>query len=285
MKTLNQKLQAGYKLPTVLDEATKELIKAWFGRRYCPANFDAFFKRAVELHYPYYKEQLRVDPSVANYDWFVEQYLEKAADIKTTNQASDIKTQTGTTNNNNSTTRNSNGSNSSNGSSESANKESSRNSTQQRNNPMSASYGGGSQIIRPGQLNVGGQLSAGMNDDTGFFGPMISNPTATGDEMGQGASVSRDINNDSSSYNDHSVDSSNGSTSRNLKDETSKFDNGVTTNREIQTGRHQLPASVIGGAMACIQSSESWNWFYKQLDKCFMLIYNIDEDDDIDDYE
>ena len=50
--------------------------------------------------------------------------------------------------------------------------------------------------------------------------------------------------------------------------------------RERYSGRNHLPADVITGATTCIQQSVSFNWLRRQLDKCFMQVYDYDEDEE-----
>lgn len=84
MMTFRQRLEAGYKIPEVVDGATQTLIKDWFGLRYTPDNFEIYFDRACKLYYPYYMQLLRLDATVTDYDWFVSHYLERQTD--TTNK-------------------------------------------------------------------------------------------------------------------------------------------------------------------------------------------------------
>lgn len=45
--------------------------------------------------------------------------------------------------------------------------------------------------------------------------------------------------------------------------------------REIHTGRHENVAKIIDKARNTIISSESWLWFYHQLDKCFLQVFDV----------
>lgn len=76
-KTLNQLISDGvYTIPSYIDPATASLITQWFGDRETIKNFPVFFNRELGLSYPYYKQMLRIDCTVAEYDWFVTQYRE-----------------------------------------------------------------------------------------------------------------------------------------------------------------------------------------------------------------
>lgn len=58
--------------------ATRALIEDWFNaRRVLNYNFPEFLQREINLNYPYYIELLRIDPSVSDFDWFVDNYNER----------------------------------------------------------------------------------------------------------------------------------------------------------------------------------------------------------------
>lgn len=47
------------------------------------------------------------------------------------------------------------------------------------------------------------------------------------------------------------------------------------TNRTRYTGRYQDPAMILKRAVSYIMTTDAWEWLYKQLDVCFMGIYDI----------
>ena len=72
-------LNDGYEFPSDIDDATKSLITAFFCYREVASNkkFKVWFDRSLEVHYPYYMQLLRIDPTISDYDWFVESYMER----------------------------------------------------------------------------------------------------------------------------------------------------------------------------------------------------------------
>lgn len=79
MKTFQEMLNDGYEFPSDIDDATKQLITSFFCYREVASNkkFKVWFDRSLEVHYPYYLQLLRIDPTVSAYDWFVESYMER----------------------------------------------------------------------------------------------------------------------------------------------------------------------------------------------------------------
>ena len=96
--TFSDYRENGYNMPDSIDYATQQLIDDWFGARYVlNKNFVRFFERALNLHYPYYQQLLRIDPSVSQYDWFVERYLERELSKAITENGTSNKTDNATT--------------------------------------------------------------------------------------------------------------------------------------------------------------------------------------------
>lgn len=75
-------------VPSVLDDATATLIEEWFGNRYVTKYFDRYFTRACNLNYAYYRQLLRIDPTISDFDWLVDNYLE----IQTNESGTDSET-------------------------------------------------------------------------------------------------------------------------------------------------------------------------------------------------
>lgn len=61
------------------DTVVQNVISDWFGLRIVPdtEKFQRFFNRKLEECYPYYQQLLRIDPTISNFDWLVENYLER----------------------------------------------------------------------------------------------------------------------------------------------------------------------------------------------------------------
>lgn len=277
MKTLKQKLQEGYKLPRVLDDTTKDMIKEWFGLRYCPPHFDEFFERDCNLWYPYFKEQLRIDPSVANYDWFVESYMEREQLTRNTNEQNTAGESATTRHGTIDVTRTNNGTSTQSSQSDSANSGATRNVTQTRQNPMSASYTSANENEFAGNLNVANDGYSVRKPAQYIAAGHVLNPTMTNDNFVEDDNVAQSKN--TGTQTDSHTQTSNDviDTSNSKTDQSTVLNNGAGRVREIATGRHQLPSSVVSGAIACIQNSESFKWFMRKLDLNFMAIYNIDE--------
>lgn len=274
MKTLKTLISEGYRLPTVLDQATRELVKTWFNNRYV-VNTD-YLDREIELHYPYYLEMLKVDPTMNTVDWYIE--ILSNRDVESTNENTSASETTSTKVHDGSLTtdRTTNGSSNHSSKHDSADNSAARDTTQMRSNPMSASYTSANENEFAGNVSVNGGEYSLRKPAQYIAAGHVLNPTATNDNFNENVSVgqSKDSGNESYSNNDHMTNSREATDTTNGSGTVT--DNGSGTVSETLSGRHQLPASVISGAMACIGASESWNWFMKQIDKGFMMIYNND---------
>lgn len=246
-------------LPSILDDATAELIKEWFKYRYLESKRGTdFLKRAIIMNYPYYKEMLRIDPTISDYDWLVQNYLERQT-------ASNTKASENSSNTLNST----NGNEFSSDGSQTAsakNAETTRTMAQARTNPMSASYSGSNRPSPPS--GIGGMSNVSIS---GFEEPDIINPTTSGDTyiMGTGGSESSNIDKSRTSSKTTGRQSGSSSTSTSTDDIV----------QEIVTGRNMEISPALEKAKGYIANSRSWLWLYGQLDKCFIQCYNIDENE------
>ena len=272
--TFNDLLADGYRKPDTVDELTWEMLADWFGERRIIPNFDKYFKRALKLHFPYYRELLRLDPTVAKYDWFVENYQERFSEDKAA-----IKSATsGSTTHNEGEVMKSKDENVTHGSSNSTdvNKSSEQNRGigQARNNPDSAMYqwGDTTDYANYAPTVDGESVPAGIGN--GIANPHITNPSATTDQLTLGNGVSKGTNN--ASYSDSREGSLNRETNRSGSATNSNEQNVNSENvkAEILSGRNNKLSEMIDEARATIIQSESWEWFYKQIDKCFYQCYN-----------
>lgn len=273
--TFQDLIAQGYKKPNCVDAMTWEMLQDWFAMRRIIPNFVFYFERALKLHFPYYRELLRVDPSVSQYDWFIEEYNESysedliATESKTEGHSTHDDGENGQSTSNSVSTGSSNNTNVNKASGEN------RNIVQARNNPMSVSYTQGDiRDFSSYKPTVDGE-SVGQGIGHGIANPMMVNPSATTDEFDRNNNVSKDQN--QAAYSDNNTGSSNFVTTRSgsATDNNNQKINSDNVKASINSGRHELPANVIAGARSTIMASESWNWFYRQMDKCFYQCYNI----------
>ena len=314
-QTLNEYLDGGYTMPTVLDEATSDALTEWFGERYVIPKFDTFFKRNCDLYFPMYQQMLRTDPTVSDYDWFVENYLEQSENAyetlngaisrQKTGSLSDSTSDSGYESRNGSKTdtlhissvgsEHSEGTanNTSNDGVDSAN----RDMEHHRGNPMSAEYVAGDMgDFSNAKVNAGGdiEINANLGD---FANPKIMNPSSSSDAIHRHEEArlhtSEDANEDDSTST-LTQDNSNIGThqdivTRNSSKVRSQSNNGTEavqdnsqkTNKVhlINTGRNTLPAEVISRARACISECDSLKWLVRKLDKCFSQVYRVEDYD------
>lgn len=272
--TFNDLLADGYRKPDTVDELTWELIKDWFGERRIIPRFDFFFKRALRLHFPYYRELMRLDPTVARYDWFVENYKEKYSEDKA---AMESIINGGTTREGSETAESTdqrNGGGSSNGTT--INKESGQERAigQSRNNPMSAMYYYEDTNEFSGYKPTVDGISVEGNLGGGIANTHVVNPSATADQYNRNNSVNKGTSNDEYSSHDNGSASRSGSHSETVSNTGSQKVNSDNVRAEIISGRNNKLSEMIDEARATIIKSESWEWFYRQLDKCFYQCYN-----------
>jgi len=221
--TFDDLIAAGFTKPAVMDEATWESIKEYFGYRRVQYHFDRFFNRSVNMYYPYYKEMLTIDPSVNKTDWFVEIFRTRTGSTisegtnsvtETTNSESTgtntnniTGTHNGTTNSQNTSHNEVDGTTTSattaNGSSNDVSKKSGQNSNRTigmtRQAPANASYNWSdtndfaSTVLRAGSTQM---VAPGLN---GVANPHIMNPSVTSDGVGITGSVAEEANTNTNS--------------------------------------------------------------------------------------
>lgn len=297
-KTLNDLIGEGYAYPDYVDPATQELITAWFGIRQTIPNFKYFFERSLALHYPYYQQLLRVDPTSAQYDWFVENYQEKQTlikDISTTTNTGEVvdngntsvnNTNTHSGSNDNDLTHTETGSADTTDSTSTAT--SARTNEVQRSNPMSAEYTAAN--LEPTELlsaGTTGAIATVTNQGGEMVNPKIYNPTGSAQGSNRQLSNTANKNNQTTSSNIRDVTHATDSATDTLTGKTTNTNTQNTTQsgsvdrdnqiREISTGRTQSLSELINSVKATIQSSMSWIWLYHELDKCFVGVFDLED--------
>lgn len=287
---LNEYIDQGYSLPAVLDDATKSLVVDWFGdRALVKETFDKYFERSCNAHYPYYKQMLRIDPTISQYDWFVDNYLERQTTGKDSSTATTTGTNSRTGSSTNESTTEGSGTNSS--TTDSSNTNSNTNHVQditagataadhqERSQPMSSSYTA---------LQGDSTMSAGtlvINDLTsGMAAPDILNPSGSAQDRNRSTgaedSTTTDSGSDtghsttSGSHSDKSTTSGSGTTNESETVNNTVSNDRDNTTQEIATGRNEDLPTLIDKARATISRSMAWFWLYHELDKCFLCVFD-----------
>lgn len=72
--------------PPQIDAGLKQTIYDWFQFRNVvdDRKFKVFFQRALNNAYPRYEQYLRIEPGIAQYDWLVENYMERQIVVNAT---------------------------------------------------------------------------------------------------------------------------------------------------------------------------------------------------------
>lgn len=294
---LNDYIDEGYTLPEILDTATKTLVIDWFGdRSLIKETFDKYFERSCNVHYPYYEQMLRIDPTVSKYDWFVDNYLERQ--VKGTDTGTTTTTAAGTVNRKQTTTGTDSGTTTTTGaqttsgtttsSDSGTTTDTTANSTAaehvERAEPMSAEY---TTTATAGTLTAGEVSISDLKG--GMISPEILNPSGTAQDRTQGLTGNTGTSSNSGSTTNSQTVNDNNTVTNDIErtgtnqDDTNTSDNSSTTNdsdhltQEIATGRNEDLPTLIDKARITISHSMAWFWLYHELDKCFLCVY--------DDYE
>lgn len=294
--TLNDCVDLGYDKSSLCDEATWTAIVEWFGLRRVQPNFDRYFSRALKLHYPHYLELVRIEPSVAEYDWFVENYKEQQSTLEGSKQKTiageksitksgtngGTVTVTGTDGNtrtlNTTDTDSTSGTDGHTGSNSSNSADVERTTDAMRAAPMSGSLSGS----RSG--------SAGSSSKSMTWSD-ITNPTQTEDNLHD----STHNESGSDSYSDTHSSSSEGHQTGTITDSGSKSqqttnalthsetvagteegtitDNNESVARTVLKGRDKGIAELLVAARDAIVDTESFEWLCSKLDTCFMQAF------------
>lgn len=282
-QTFQQILNNGYTFPTDIDEPTQELIKEWFQYRQVADNnkFIPWFNRSLNLNYPYYRQLLRIDPTVSDYDWLIEIYKESLYNSEKTGKSkgSDLQTNkqdiTGTSDINTSVNSETTGESNTKDNTQGFNRDSSLS----RVAPMSQEYTVEEITARNSEnISVGGETITGYA--TGFPNLNIQNPTTTGDTLNKNGTVSQNQNTESSMTKNTSVTSSsdNRTTTNNNTSSKQTEETESLQNTSIESGRNVNIAELLQKAKSFILSSKAWDFLYKELDKTFLQVYEESED-------
>lgn len=272
-----------YNFPPSVDAVTTNLIDDWFGTRECTGDdkFIIFFNRALNLNYPYYQAMLRVDPSVIELDWFVENYSERqktgesatnsAESSTTTGERQEIATTIGTSNGQDLTIADT--------SADAVTGGYSRAKALARSNPMSASY-----TEKEMSANKGAEMVVGTNTLTGYGKDIpdlhITNPTTTSDGLTENGTATNTVGKDKTitqTENENNI-ATTLKGDNTVSDSKTAGGNTKSLEREIYSGRSVLPSDVISKAQRVISGTVSWKFLYHELDKCFFSCYDYDID-------
>lgn len=249
-QTFQQILNNGYTFPTDIDEPTQELIKEWFQYRQVADNnkFIPWFNRSLNLNYPYYRQLLRIDPTVSDYDWLIENYKESLYNSEKTGKSkgSDLQTNkqdiTGTSDINTSVNSETTGESNTKDNTQGFNRDSSLS----RVAPMSQEYTVEEITARNSEnISVGGETITGYA--TGFPNLNIQNPTTTGDTLNKNGTVSQNQNTESSTTKNTSVTSSsdNRTTTNNNTSSKQTEETESLQNTSIESGRNVNIAELL----------------------------------------
>lgn len=300
--TFNEVLENGYTFPESVDSATAELITEWFRFRYTGKRFTEFFNRSLKLNYPYYRQLLRVDPTVTKYDWFVDNYTERQITTDETATNSGTHSETNASADNHTTTDSGSGTietktAGSGNSTVTYNSQDNDTSTQADNNrstgfsrqaPMSGEYN----TTRNASSLTAGNKSIDAHTEVIAY-PNIVNPTATTDTLNEQstaidsthAKTGQDTTLNSDSTNsDTTTTTSNTSNTAGTNNSTVNGSNSGTNTidrvlQEIATGRNESIASLLSQATAVIENSRAWDYLFRELDKCFIQSFMVTGDE------
>lgn len=294
--TLNDCVELGYDKSSLCDGATWAAIVEWFGLRRVQPNFDRYFSRALKLHYPHYIELVRIEPSVAEYDWFVENYKEQQTTLEgqkqktiegersTTKSGTNggTVTITGTDGNtrtlNTTDTDKASGTDGHTGSNSSNSSDVERATGAMRAAPMSASLSGS----RSGSAGSASKSMTWAN---------ITNPTQTEDNLHDAAHSENgnDSYSDTHSSNDEAHHTGTITDSGSKRQQTTNAlthsetlsgteqgtitDNNESVARTVLKGRDKGIAELLVAARDAIVDTESFEWLCGKLETCFMQTF------------
>lgn len=280
--TFQQILNNGYTFPVTVDTATQELIKEWFQFREVADNnkFVLWFNRSLNLNYPYYKQLLRIDPTISDYDWLIENYKESLYNSEKTGKSNGTDTQTskqdivGTNDINTTSNLETTGESNTQDNTQGFNRDSSLS----RVAPMSQEYNTADITARNNEtISVGGETITGFAN--GFPSVNVQNPTSTGDTLTKNGTLSHNQNTETSNTKNTSVSSSSDNRTTTSNNTFSKNTENVESvqNTAIESGRNVNIADLLEKAKLFILSSKAWDFLYKELDKTFLQVYGESE--------
>lgn len=224
--TFKALIDHGYVFPSIIDEATQQLVTDWFYDRKIATEDDGdesiakwkrFFERQLLQKYPYYQQLLRIDSTNSEYDWLIQNYNESqknsinSVSFTNTTNESDTTSNESTTNTEGVRTHNDSTTNEHESATTNKNKNQTTNTgdtitqndsaqagrayVQGRTNPMSASYDTAEMAGDTVDLIVGTDAAYELEITSEEYGagialPNISNPTTSTDNVNRQHTVS-----------------------------------------------------------------------------------------------
>lgn len=281
-KTFQDIINDGYTFPEIVDEPTQKIIIDWFKYREVADNikFVDWFNRSLMLNYPYYRQLMRIDPTVSNFDWLIENYSERQNSIDKNNTNSNTQTITGNDTTTGSGKINTVHDNTVNSDLSETGKIQGydRNTGLSRIAPMSQEYTDTQMSERNSDEITAGNLSI---DGYSKNHPRvnITNPTQTQDTLTETGNVNQTNNNQLTKDNGKATTDTTNSTT-NTKNQTLTNNNTNASKeliQEISSGRNVSISELLEGAKRCILGSRAWLYLYKNLDMCFLQVYESEE--------
>lgn len=300
LKTLTEIMDEGFEFPTSIDDLTKETIIGWFGLRRVAnnKNFARWFTRQLNLSYPYYRQLMRIDPTISDFDWLIENYLESKSNgtrysdnknEKITSTKNDSTTTTGGT-----TTTKTVGSSESGDTTTTSDTEKhadltgtyERNEGMARTAPMSAEYSA-DDLDNADSMTIGSKTISGYHQ--GLAKPSILNPTSVTDQLNTSQTATDGKHESSgtstSTGNTSHDETTTGEINNNVKvsgtigasETDTNVNNRTTEDLYISSGRNTDIATLIDKARYAIINSRAWDYLYRQLNLCFMQVYEEED--------
>lgn len=97
-KTFQEIIEDGYTFPEYIPQQLQDVITSWYQFRHVcdDERFNAFFDRVLYRDFDRYEELLRIDPTISDYDWLVEQYRERLLERQASGTATSESENSGT---------------------------------------------------------------------------------------------------------------------------------------------------------------------------------------------
>lgn len=281
-------------------EVTKDLIESWFGTRIVcsDADFERYFARQFNLCSLRYSQLSRIELSA--FDPLVADYMEKESinnsnrtsassrENSKTNTAQSDATRSNTSEGSVTNTRTPditrtdsgtrNASDSSNDTKASEAESHSKDVAMNKVAPQSISYAAAEAGKLPSLDWKYATAQDQRENETGSTGSESNTHTGSSEESN--ASTSKETGTDtsvnSSTNTTTGSDHSESSGTEHGTENGSSTESGDSKTREVQTGRGGLtPQDAFKSAVAYLKTSSAWEWMRKQLEECFLCIYDI----------
>lgn len=281
-------------------DVTKELIDNWFGSRIVCSdeNFERFFSRQFNLCALRYSQLSRIE--LSSFDPLVADYMERRA---TNNNTRSISSSKDANKSNTSNTEINKTQNSEQDSENTRTPDLTRTDTSTRSNTDSANdskVGSSSSDSKDVAMNKIAPMSISYADNADGKLPDLDWSYATGQDQKEnttnGSTTETDTHagNSEENYSNTSKDSGNeksvGNTTTTLTDNSTydiagsetlnetgtSTETGDSEDREIRTGRGGLtPQEAFRTAVSYLKTSSAWEWMRRQLEECFLSVYDI----------